>query len=200
MESKFKKMFKVFEELVDSQQTKNLINEIAGCPERPIILCGVGKNWYICRKLEKTFLSLGFDARALDPTHALHGDVGVVNDQLIIFVSKSGTTKELVDLAAYITHLREVKEINPLTVGVFLNSMTPIKKHMNLMITSDEEVYEFDENNIVPTLSINLIQMLLDYVAVMAYEENPGMVDMFKYNHPGGDIGSKLGTKELIDG
>lgn len=199
MQNKINDMFSVFEELVDSDKTDQLI-ECLSVPNLELILCGVGKNWYICQKLEKTFLSLGFNARALDPVHGLHGDVGIIKNQVILFISKSGETKELKDIIKYLHFLRDTLFlINPTLIGIFLKENPSIKDFLDFMITTNKKIYEFDENNIIPSLSINLIQMYLDYVAIKVFENFPDKVSRFKYNHPAGKIGEILKSGEFLN-
>jgi D-arabinose 5-phosphate isomerase GutQ len=71
-----------------------------------ILFMGVGKNAYLSQKLAATFQSLNFQASFFDANHALHGDLGFLNDCDIIFAfSKSGKTPELLQTLSYIKSL-----------------------------------------------------------------------------------------------
>ena len=89
----------IFEDIVESESCENLIEELKLEDNPTFIFSGVGKNWYICEKEVKTFISMGLDAKSLDCTHALHGDLGILMDpnecKYIFFVSKSGKTNEM---------------------------------------------------------------------------------------------------------
>ncbi len=68
-----------------------------------VILTGVGKSGIICRKIAATFASTGTPAFFLHPTEAIHGDLGmIVEGDLVIAISNSGETEELVRLLEYI--------------------------------------------------------------------------------------------------
>ena len=50
----------------------------------------------------QTLVSTGTKAVFLNPTDALHGDIGIVGcDDLVVIVSKSGATEELLRLVPY---------------------------------------------------------------------------------------------------
>lgn len=199
MKNKIQEMFNIFFELVGKLQTETLINLLESNLNDGIIFCGVGKNYYIAEKLAKTSISLGIQSQVLDPVHALHGDMGIVKNQIIIFISKSGTTKELVNLIQYISSLKDSGLIRPYLVGVFLNKNNKIQELLDLCIyTDEEEIYEFDEKNLIPTLSINILQMYLDYVIIKVFERNGSLMSRFKFNHPAGNIGKIVDTAKLL--
>ena len=195
---KLNKMNDVLINLIENKNTKLLINKISETNE--LILSGIGKNWYICQKLEKTFISLGINAYSMDATHAIHGDIGKLNNQTIIFISKSGETKELIELIDYLYYLNSNKIINVFMIGVFLNSNIKNNK-LNFIVKPSEslEIVEFDSNNLIPTLSINTIQSYLDYVAIKLFESNKDLISRFKFNHPSGTLGKILQSRELLN-
>jgi len=64
-----------------------------------IIFSGVGKNAAIAQKLTGTCNSIGVPACYLDPTQALHGDLGLcAPGDLAILLSNSGSTPEMLRL------------------------------------------------------------------------------------------------------
>lgn len=64
-----------------------------------LILSGVGKNAHIAQKLTGTFNSIGVPSCFLDPTQALHGDLGLcAAGDLAILLSNSGSTAEMLRL------------------------------------------------------------------------------------------------------
>lgn len=64
-----------------------------------VILSGVGKNAHIAEKLTGTLNSIGVPSCFLDPTQALHGDLGLcAAGDLAILLSNSGATGEMLRL------------------------------------------------------------------------------------------------------
>ena len=59
-------------------------------------------------------------------------------------------------------------------------------------IYKDISNIELDERNLIPTLSINITQLVLDYIGVSVYETHQELIDNYKYNHLGGHNGSIL--------
>lgn len=197
-ENKIQKMFDIFFELQNSEGAAMLLHRVKLCIEedREIIFCGVGKNFWMAEKLAATYKSLGIKSSALCPVHAIHGDMGCIKDQMIIFLSKSGTTKELLQFIKYLYRLQtQYKYVfRPYIVGVYLSKITKNIEWYNLLIyPSASDIYEFDERNLVPTLSINILQMFLDYIGVKAYEAYPELVKNFSIHHPAGNIGEITG-------
>ena len=68
-----------------------------------IIASGLGKNVPICEKFVGTLNSLGLDARFLHTNSAVHGDLGMVGKNDIVYLlSKGGNTHETVALAEHL--------------------------------------------------------------------------------------------------
>lgn len=202
-EKKIKEMFKLFFDLKESKGFKELFKYKNEILKNGIIFSGIGKNWYICEKITKTFLSMGIKAQSLDPIHALHGDLGMVTNQVIIFISRSGTTEELINLAKVLQGLKRNNIKSPITVGFFLNNKLPYKDLFDYLIVPSkkfppEKIYEFDSKNLVPSLSINILQLLLDDFGIEIFESEPNLVEGYKYNHMGGANGKKLGSDKLL--
>src|SRR5260221_4656544 len=64
-----------------------------------VVVCGVGKSGHIGRKLAATLASTGTPAFFVHPTDASHGDLGMITqDDVVIMLSNSGETDELVTL------------------------------------------------------------------------------------------------------
>lgn len=209
---KIDSMMKVFADITESKEFTNLLETIKTKKVLPrFIFAGVGKNWYICEKIVKTFISMGIHAEALDCTHALHGDLGILSsiayaneEKFVFFISKSGTTAELITLAKVVKALKlNNKIVNITTISFNLNTKKPFADLFDININPSEKfkdmiMYEFDERNLVPSLSINIMQMLLDLFGNEIYESKPELVEHYVYNHLGGSNGEKLGGNKLL--
>ena len=67
-----------------------------------ILFTGIGKSGFIAQKVCQTLVSTGTKAVFLSPTDALHGDIGILSrEDLLVLVSKSGATDELLRLVPY---------------------------------------------------------------------------------------------------
>ena len=67
-----------------------------------IFFSGVGKSGFIAQKISMTLVSTGTKAVFLNPTDALHGDIGILSEEdLLVMFSKSGSTEELLRLVPY---------------------------------------------------------------------------------------------------
>ena len=64
-----------------------------------VFLTGVGKSGHIANKISATLSSTGTPSFFIHPAEALHGDLGMIQkSDLLIALSKSGESKEIVDL------------------------------------------------------------------------------------------------------
>lgn len=160
-----------------------------------IILTGVGKSAIIGKKIVATMNSTGSPAIFMHAAEALHGDLGIVqNDDVIIVISKSGNTQEIKQLVPFLK-----------TTGVKLISITS-EKNSFLAINSDFFINSFIEkeacpNNLAPTTSTTAQLVIGDAIAICLLEiKGFNKKDFAKY-HPGGSLGKKLNVKvnDLLD-
>jgi len=72
-----------------------------------VVVTGMGKSGLIARKIAATLSSTGTPALYLHPVEALHGDLGmVVRGDVVLALSTSGETEEILALLATIKRLR----------------------------------------------------------------------------------------------
>lgn len=210
IEDKVYQALKIFSDIADSLSCIDLIRELKIVENPTFIFSGVGKNWYICEKEVKTFISMGLNAKSLDCTHALHGDLGMLMNpnelKYIFFVSKSGKTKEMHKLINIIIDLEERKIIQNINL-VFLCLNPNIENEIDnankfdfiLKPTVKYSNIELDDRNLIPTLSINITQSILDYIGVLVYQSKPELIENYKYNHLGGSNGKQLGMSKYLE-
>jgi len=85
------------------QQAVELLFSCAG----RVVVTGMGKSGLIARKIAATLSSTGTPALYLHPVEALHGDLGmVVRGDVVLALSASGETEEILALLATIKRLR----------------------------------------------------------------------------------------------
>lgn len=154
-----------------------------------LIFCGVGKSGIIAQKCASTFTSLGLPSFFLHPTEALHGDLGRVSDNdAIVFLSKSGTTEEIIKLIPFLRTPRTQR------IALVGNANSPIAKDCDIFFDCSVEK-EACINNQAPTTSSTLALAMGDAMAVM-YEAYVGLSkEGFAVNHPGGILGKSLRMK-----
>jgi arabinose-5-phosphate isomerase len=77
------------------------------CCAGRVVVTGMGKSGLIARKIAATFSSTGTPALYLHPVEALHGDLGmIVRGDVVLALSASGETEEILALLATIKRLR----------------------------------------------------------------------------------------------
>jgi arabinose-5-phosphate isomerase len=87
----------------DFQRAVDLMFSCAG----RVVVTGMGKSGLIARKIAATLSSTGTPALYLHPVEALHGDLGmVVRGDVVLALSASGETEEILALLATIKRLR----------------------------------------------------------------------------------------------
>ena len=156
-----------------------------------IIASGLGKNVPICEKFVGTLNSFGIDARFLHTNTAVHGDLGIVGkNDLVFLLSKGGNTYETVALAEY---LKE-RNTNTWLLSFYSDGKAAeiVDKKLVLELSN-----EGDEWNIVPNNSTTVYLILLQGIAIEIGKRTGVTLNDFKINHPGGGIGAKLSGKDL---
>ena len=151
-----------------------------------IIASGLGKNVPVCEKFVGAMISLGLDANFMHTNSAVHGDLGMVrNNDLVIVLSKSGTTAETV----YLVDL--LKQRGCKIWLLTFDKKCSLAKELQHSIALELE-HEGDQWNIMPNHSTVLNLIVLQTLAMrLAKEMNIKLTD-FKPNHPGGAIVQKL--------
>lgn len=154
-----------------------------------LVVCGVGKSGAIANKIASTFSSLGLSSFFLHPTEALHGDLGRVDENDgIIWISKSGTTEEILKLMPFI----KIPSENSIALVGNIQSEIALKCDIRLDCSV---VKEASFNNLAPTTSSTLALAMGDALAVI-FEAFIGVSkEKFALNHPGGLLGKSLSLK-----
>src|SRR6476469_3250421 len=89
-------------------EIERVVQLLAACKGKVVIL-GVGKSGIIAQKIAATMTSTGTGALYLHPSDALHGGLGIVqSDDVVIVLSNSGETDEIVAMLPYLQN-RHVK-------------------------------------------------------------------------------------------
>jgi HAD superfamily hydrolase (TIGR01509 family) len=157
-----------------------------------LYLTGIGKCGHVCKKSISTWQSMGISCQYLNIIDLFHGDFGILKENdIIIYISNSGNTQELLNCAEYIN-----KHFKILQIAITMNSDNLIKKFVNYNFILGN-VVEIDNINMAPTSSSVIFMMLLDMIGVYISEQNELSIEKFKLYHPGGDLGKK--NSNIID-
>ncbi len=71
-----------------------------------VVVTGMGKSGHVGRKIAATLASTGTPAFFLHAAEALHGDLGMLErHDLVLAVSNSGETAEILDLVPHVKRL-----------------------------------------------------------------------------------------------
>lgn len=151
-----------------------------------VVLVGAGTSGLIARKIAATLTSTGTPSFFLHPNDALHGGLGaVLSDDLVVLVSNSGETAELVGLLPYLRH-RGVPIIAIVgRVGSTLGSAAVVAVDAG----AEHEICPF---NLAPTSSTAVALAIGDVLAVSLYEHRGLTPETFALNHPSGALGRRL--------
>ena len=151
-----------------------------------LIFSGLGKNVPICEKIVGTLNSLGINANFLHTNTAVHGDLGIIKENDLVFVlSKSGNTAESVLLANYLKQRENIS-----TWAVTFNKDSQLSK----VLDKSFDLYLRDEGdnwNIVPNNSTTTFLILLQGLSLQLADKLGITLKDFKKNHPGA-IGDAL--------
>lgn len=151
-----------------------------------IFFTGIGKNGHVAAKATSTFSSIGIPCFFINPVDSVHGDMGVIDsNDLLISVSKSGNTDELINFLECVEH----KKCKIISIHSNENNKSNDYSYLDINLFVDKEA---DHLNIVPTSSIAIFTIFLQSVACEISRRKNLTLEEFVKNHPGGTIGKTL--------
>lgn len=154
-----------------------------------VVVTGVGKTGLVGQKIAATLSSTGTAAVFLHAGEAMHGDLGMVGaDDVVIAISNSGESSEIVELLTYLKRLGT--KIVALTGAA--NSTLAIKSDVVIDVGV---AVEADPLGIVPTASTTAALAMGDALAVVLMKLRNFSKDQYAQYHPGGALGSMLLTQ-----
>ena len=151
-----------------------------------VVVTGMGKSGHVANKIAATLASTGTPAFFVHPGEASHGDLGMITgDDLVLALSNSGETSELVTILPLIKRL-----------GVKLIAFTG-KPDSTLAKLADVHLdvsvaREACPLNLAPTASTTAALAMGDALAVALLEARGFTQDDFARSHPGGSLGRRL--------
>ena len=158
-----------------------------------IYITGIGKCGHVCKKSVSTWQSLGISCHYINIPDLFHGDFGILkHNDLIIYISNSGNTDELISCAQYIKDYFKICQ-----VCFTIKANSKITSIVNFSFQITDNLTEIDNINMAPTTSSILFMSLLDIIGSKIAIDNNLTIEKFKLSHPGGDLGKK--TNNIID-
>jgi arabinose-5-phosphate isomerase len=182
-----------FFENIDIEKSDKLVQKILSCTGT-LIFTGVGKSGIIANKLAMTLLSTGTKAIFLPSMDALHGDIGLVyKEDMVFLLSKSGETGELLSLLPFL------KKKGAFTVALVSNEFSKLAKKADFFIHLPL-IKELCPFNLSPTTSTTLQLVFGDVLAVALMKNKNFTIDEYAKNHPAGAIGKQIAlfAKDLM--
>ena len=170
---------------LQAEELDRFLSILTNCKGK-VVLLGVGKSGIIAQKIAATMTSSGTAAIHLHPSDALHGGLGIVNaDDVVIMLSNSGETDELLELLPYLK-----RRAVPL-IAILGNLKSTIAKRADAVIDAsvDQEACPL---NLAPTTSTTVALALGDALAMTLMRAKGLTEDDFASNHPAGQLGKRL--------
>lgn len=153
-----------------------------------LIVTGVGKSGHIGAKMAATLSSTGTPSFYLNPLDAYHGDLGVVgNDDIILALSNSGQTDELLRLLPYF----QEKKIPVISMSGNPESLLAKNTDVHITVTVRSEASPL---GLAPTTSTTAALAVGDALACALMLARDFKVQDFARFHPGGSLGKRLLT------
>lgn len=183
------KNFYSFIENINEDDINNLTELIIKYSKSNIYFAGIGKSGNIAIHLADVFKSVGLKSFYLNIMNVTHGDLGCINkDDLILFFSKSGNTKEIMDI---------VDVFNSYKILICSNNESKISSKVDSTFIVPLEEEGDIHFNLIPSNSITNNVIYFNFVLNLYIEKSNLTLENYRKNHPSGDIGFK--TKKVRD-
>lgn len=151
-----------------------------------VVVVGMGKSGHVGNKIAATLASTGTTSFFVHPAEASHGDMGMITrDDIILALSNSGTTNEIVTL------LPLIKRLGIQMISITGNPESTLAKaaEVNLNVHVAQEACPL---NLAPTSSTTAALVMGDALAVALLDARGFTAEDFAFSHPGGALGRRL--------
>ena len=191
-----------------------------------VVVTGMGKSGLIARKIAATLSSTGTPALYLHPVEAMHGDLGmVVRGDVVLALSASGETEEILQLLATIKRLqvplismtgdqicsldgkdRSFDSPSPRSGSGFAqdDSVRKDQRRTSTLAAAADVALDCSvaeeacSLGLAPTASTTTMLALGDALAVTLSEKRGFKEEDFANLHPGGKLGKRLARVESL--
>ena len=157
-----------------------------------VIVTGMGKSGIISRKIAATLASTGTPAFFLHPAEAVHGDLGVVqDDDVVVALSHSGETNEILRL------IDTIRRVGARLVCLTGAPESTLARTADVTLDCGVRV-EACPLNLAPTASTTASLALGDALAMTLLARKGFREEDFAGLHPGGGLGKRLLRAERL--
>ncbi len=151
-----------------------------------IVVSGIGKSAIIAQKMVATFNSTGTPGLYMHAADAIHGDLGMVQqDDVVMVISKSGNSPEIKVLVPFI------RRFGNKLIGM-VGNLDSYLAHQSDLVLNTSVSQEACPNNLAPTSSTTAQMVMGDALAVCLMKLKGFTGEDFARYHPGGTLGKKL--------
>lgn len=157
--------------------------------EGRVIFLGIGKSGIIAQKIAATMSSTGTPAYFVHPVEGMHGDLGMIRrGDIIIALSNSGTTEELLDIIPSLRNL----DITLIAMTGVPDSKLATEADFVIDTAVAKEACPL---GLVPTSSTTAALVMGDALAICLMRKREFKERDFAVFHPGGSLGRRLLVK-----
>lgn len=154
-----------------------------------VVLTGVGKSGDIAKKIASTLSSTGTPSIFIHSTDALHGDIGILRAEDILFaIGKSGESEEVNAL------IPTAKKIGAGIISLTANPHSTLARNSDIIIHTPV-LQEACPLALAPTSSTTIALMAGDAIAMAIMEIRNFRAEDFALYHPAGRLGKRLSLR-----
>ena len=169
------------------EQAVNLIVEQVKHEGGKLVTSGMGKCGQIADNIATTFSSTGIPAIFLHPSEAQHGDLGILQENdLLLFISNSGKTREIVELTALAHRLNPALKC----IVITSNPDSPLAQEADVCLSTGNP-NEVCPLGMTPTTSTTVMTVMGDILVVETMKRTGFTIDDYSKRHHGGYLGEK---------
>jgi arabinose-5-phosphate isomerase len=151
-----------------------------------LVVSGIGKSAIVAQKIVATLNSTGTPALFLHAADAIHGDLGMVQEEdIVLIISKSGESPEIKVLVPLI------KNFGNQLIGMVGQIQSFLAQQADFVLNTTVSK-EACPNNLAPTSSTTAQMVMGDALAVCLMEMKGFNGEDFAKFHPGGNLGKRL--------
>lgn len=158
---------------------------ILECPAS-LLATGVGKAGHVARKVSATFSSTGTPSHFLNPTDAVHGDLGSLRrGDIVLIFSASGQSEEIVRL------LSLIKKLAHSVIAITASPDSELGRFADITLATGK-ITEACPLGLAPSASTTAMLALGDALALSVMKVRKFSAEDFALYHPAGQLGRNL--------